>query len=389
MRPEPFEGVVGQLDLGADLDRGRADDPPRSRAFDVLGAVAERRDGQRALDPAPRNVERAARPTRRRLGPGRRLDRQDDRGLGVAADFLLAQPGVFAVFEERVEDRRAGRGEAVEVVEQDHPLAGRRRPGRGGSSRASVKASRRWPKRVERSSASRSSAFSLHEATTISAPFRRSDAAWKSSASPRPARAALAVEQESIAGASARAGGGALGEPLRGSGPEEAGQVEELRRRVVPGTTRTGRRSPRSARAAANAATDGCAQVPLDPRDDRLPPAPPSARRSNSRASATLRTNRSAGNSSGRGWRRSRAAPRPRGGRGRPRRRAAARPAGRRRRRRNGGRRRRRRRAADSRAAAPGRTARRARGRGGGGRGGDSDGDIRPAASIRIRARRP
>ncbi len=43
----------------------------------------------------------------------------------MAADFFLSKTAVFAVFEERVQDGRAGRGEAVEVIEQDDASTGR------------------------------------------------------------------------------------------------------------------------------------------------------------------------------------------------------------------------------------------------------------------------
>ena len=100
-----------------------ADEPARL-GLDIVGTLAERGDGQRqAFDAGEEGQRELARPPA--LEPGGALDRQDGGGFGLAADFLFAEPAVFAVLEERVEDRRAGRRQPVEVVEQDHPLARR------------------------------------------------------------------------------------------------------------------------------------------------------------------------------------------------------------------------------------------------------------------------
>ena len=57
------------------------------------------------------------------FGPGLGFDGQDG-GVGVAAGLFLAEAAVLAIFEERVQDRRAGRRQAVEVVQQDDPFSG-------------------------------------------------------------------------------------------------------------------------------------------------------------------------------------------------------------------------------------------------------------------------
>jgi hypothetical protein len=120
---EVADRVVGQVDGGAELGGDGPGQPP-GLGLDVVGAVAQGRDLQgQPLDPRQERQGQLAGAAA--LLPGGRLDGQDDGRLGLAADLLLAQAAVFAVLQERVEDGRAGRGQAVEVVQQQDPPAGR------------------------------------------------------------------------------------------------------------------------------------------------------------------------------------------------------------------------------------------------------------------------
>ncbi len=123
LNAEVGQGVVGQLDLGAHLGSDRPREPA-GLGFDVVGTLAKRRDRHRqAFDPGEERQRQFARTSA--LGPGLGLDRQHDGTLGLSADLLLAEPAELAVFEEGMQDRRAGGRQAVKVIEQNHPLSGR------------------------------------------------------------------------------------------------------------------------------------------------------------------------------------------------------------------------------------------------------------------------
>ena len=276
---EVGDGVVGQLDVGADLGRDRAGQPA-GLGLDVVGPLAQRGDVQgQPLDAGEERQGQLARSPA--LLPGGGLDRQDDRGLGVPALLLLAQAAVLAVLEEGVEDRRAGGRQAVEVVQQDDPA-----PGRGdqaGPVLAGVgEGPRRWPKRMLRRRVSLVS--SLQEATAIGglAPVRSP----RGRAPPGPRLPVPLSPSSRTQGRGRRARPGPPGSrpgPAAGPGRRAARASCRRRRTGRPAPARRSRRRtprpPGSARCRSAALT-----IDLGQRRPRSPP---------------LRTNRSAGNPSG------------------------------------------------------------------------------------------
>src|SRR5690606_10249462 len=140
--------------------------------------------------------------------------------FGLATVLFLAEPAVLAVLQEGMEDRRAARGEAVEVVEQDDPTAGGRHQAGAVFARVGE-----GPALVAEEDAAQEGLVGQlvargHRHRRL-APIGGRVEELRQAALARPT---LAVEQQAREWSS-RAGGDAGG---GGLGAEEPGQVEQL-----------------------------------------------------------------------------------------------------------------------------------------------------------------